>query len=78
MVTTVPTLAVCCVCKQVAEGVSPSSRWISMSAYLDRHHLQSVDVRLSHTYCPACYDGQARAWSLPRKSRTGRTARIVR
>ena len=35
-----------------------------MSAYLERHHLRLSDVRLSHTYCPVCYERQARAWSL--------------
>ena len=72
---TVPMLTVCCVCKRVAESVLPSSHWMSMSTYLDRHHLQSADVRLSHTYCPACYERQARAWSIPRKTRPIRTVR---
>ena len=71
-------LAMCCACKQVAEDAALSSEWTSMSAYLNLHHLQSVDVKLSHTYCPACYDRQASAWSLPRKNRPGRTVRTVR
>jgi hypothetical protein len=66
---TIPMLAVCCVCKQVAESGSPYLHWTSMSGYLSRHHLQTVDVQLSHTYCPACYERQARAWSIPRKIR---------
>ena len=73
-----PMLTVCCVCKQVAESVAPSSEWTPMSAYLDRHHLQSIDVRLSHTYCPACYERQALAWSVPQKPELGRTARTGR
>jgi hypothetical protein len=75
---TVQIVAMCCVCKQVAEGLTLSSHWTSMSAFLNRHHLQSVDVKLTHTYCPTCYKRQARAWSLPKKNRSGRTARIVR
>ena len=75
---TVPLLAMCCVCKRVAEEAPPSSHWTSMSTYLHRHHLQQGDVKLSHTYCPACYDRQARAWSLPGKDRSARAARIVR
>jgi len=74
---TIPMLAICCVCKQVAEG-SPSLDWTSMSTYLDRHHLQSADVILSHTYCPSCYERQARAWSLPTKGRARRTSALVR
>ena len=75
---TVPMLTVCCVCKQVAESGSPSLPWTSMSAYLNRHHLQTVDVQLSHTYCPACYERQAQAWSIPRKTRRTRSARVGR
>ena len=62
---TVPTLSACCVCKHVAEPVSSSTYWTPMSTYLERHHLSLSDVRLSHTYCPVCYERQARAWSLP-------------
>jgi hypothetical protein len=62
---TVPMLSVCCVCKHVAEPVSSSVNWTPMSTYLDRHHLNLFDVRVSHTYCPICYERQARAWSLP-------------
>jgi hypothetical protein len=62
---TVPLLSVCCVCKHVAEPVSSSMHWTPMSAYLERHHLSLIDVRLSHTYCPVCYERQARAWALP-------------
>jgi hypothetical protein len=75
---TLPMLVVCCVCKQVADEMSPSSGWTPMSSYLDQHHLQSADVRLSHTYCPVCYERQARAWSIPRKIRSSRTARLGR
>jgi hypothetical protein len=71
-------VAVCCACKQVAEDGTPSSNWISMSTFLNRHQLQSVDMKLSHTYCPACYERQARAWSLPKKTRPGRTGRLIR
>ena len=62
---TVPTLTVCCVCKHVAESLSPSNHWTPMSAYLEQHHLSLIDVRLSHTYCPLCYEQQAQAWALP-------------
>ena len=62
---TVPTLSVCCVCKHVTQAVSPSAHWTPMSAFLDRHDLRPTDVRLTHTYCPVCYERQAQAWSLP-------------
>jgi hypothetical protein len=70
-----PTLAVCCVCKHVADDADLVSPWGSMSAYLDRHHLQQMDVRLSHTYCPACYEAQARAWFLPPRHSSRRSDR---
>jgi hypothetical protein len=65
MTATVPILSVCCVCKHVADPISSSAHWTPMSAYLERHHLTLIEVRLSHTYCPVCYERQARAWSLP-------------
>jgi uncharacterized protein (UPF0212 family) len=65
MTATVPTLSACCVCKHVAEPVSSSIHWTPMATYLERHQLRLSDVRLSHTYCPVCYERQARAWSLP-------------
>ena len=61
---TVPTLTVCCVCKHVTPSGAISSPWIPMSTYLEQHDLRSVDVRLSHTYCPVCYEQQAEAWSI--------------
>jgi hypothetical protein len=64
---TIPTLAVCCVCKHVAPTGSPPSQWTPMSTFLEQHHLQPVDVRLSHTYCPVCHEQQAEAWSIPVK-----------
>ena len=57
----VPTLAVCCVCKHVTEESSPSSTWTPMSTFLEQHHLRANDVRVSHTYCPICYEEQAQA-----------------
>jgi hypothetical protein len=66
--TTIPILSVCCVCKHVTPSVSPSSHWTPMSAYLERNHLSLVDVRLSHTYCPVCYERQVEAWSVPQKN----------
>ena len=64
---TLPILTVCCVCKQVPQSVNPSSPWTAMSVYLERHHLKPAEVRLSHTYCPACYEKQATAWAFPQK-----------
>jgi hypothetical protein len=61
----VPVLSVCCVCKHVAPSDSPSSSWTPMTAFLERHQLRLIDVRLSHTYCPVCYARQAEAWSIP-------------
>ena len=72
---TVPMLSVCCVCKHVAEPVSSSIHWTPMSIYLERYHLTLIDVRLSHTYCPVCYERQARAWSLPVSKPSVRTTR---
>jgi hypothetical protein len=71
---TIPTLTVCCVCKHVvAQGASPPSHWMPMSTYLERHHLRPIDVRLSHTYCPVCYEQQAEAWSIAVKDGSERT-----
>ena len=69
----VPTLTVCCVCKHVTQNDSPSSPWMPMSTFLERNHLQPVDVRLSHTYCPVCYEEQANAWSIGVKDNPDRT-----
>jgi hypothetical protein len=44
-----------------------------MSAFLERHHLRPIDVRVSHTYCPVCYEQQAEAWSIDGKSGSERT-----
>jgi len=72
---TVPTLAVCCVCKQVPESDAPLSRWTPMPVYLEEHHLRPKDVRLSHTYCPACYELQVKAWALPPQAPRSRTTK---
>lgn len=64
---TVSTLSVCCVCKHVAEPSSSSHHWTPMSTYLERHKLNVVDVQFSHTYCPLCYEQQAKEWALPFK-----------
>ena len=75
---TVPTLAVCCVCKHVSQSGSPSSSWTPMSAFLERHHLRPIDVRVSHTYCPVCYEQQAEAWSIAGEDRSqGTTPRAA-
>jgi hypothetical protein len=55
---TVPTLSVCCVCKHVTRAVSPSAHWTPMSAFLERHQLRPIDVRLTHTYCPCATSGK--------------------
>jgi hypothetical protein len=70
---TLPTLAVCCVCKHVAQSGVPSSSWTPMSTFLERHRLQPIDVRLTHTYCPVCYEQQAEAWAIGGKGRGDRT-----
>jgi hypothetical protein len=44
-----------------------------MSTFLEEHHLRPVDVRLSHTYCPVCYEQQAEAWSIPVKDSPDQT-----
>jgi hypothetical protein len=61
----VPTLTVCCVCKHVAQGGSGS--WTPMATFLEQHHLRPIDVRVSHTYCPVCYEEQAEAWSISKR-----------
>jgi hypothetical protein len=61
-----PIIAMCCVCDQVAEdGSQPQSQWKTLDAYSRDHHMAALDYQLSHTYCPACYQDQARAWKLP-------------
>jgi hypothetical protein len=74
---TVPTLTVCCVCKHVSPSSSPLSQWMPMSAFLERHHLRSTDVRVTHTYCPVCYEQQAEAWSIPAKGSPEDTPRAA-
>ena len=74
---TVPTLTVCCVCKHVAPSASPLSQWMPMSSFLDQHHLRLSEVRLSHTYCPVCYEQQAEAWSIPAKDNSEHTPRAA-
>jgi hypothetical protein len=46
-----------------------------MSTFLEQHHLRTVDVRFSHTYCPVCYEQQAEAWLIPVKNSPGQTER---
>lgn len=70
---TVPTLAVCCVCKHVTQSGIPSSSWTPMSTFFERHHLKPIDVRLTHTYCPVCYEQQADAWAIGGKDGGDRT-----
>lgn len=65
---TITTLPICCQCKQVSDeriGASAEVGWTHLQTYLDRHHIDQGGVQLSHTYCPSCYDKQARAWFLP-------------
>ena len=62
------TLPICCMCKQVSEEeVGPPAQvdWTPLEIYLYRHHLGQDDVRLTHTYCPSCFEIQARAWRVP-------------
>lgn len=73
----VPTLTVCCVCKHVAPSSSAASQWMPMSAFLERHHLRPSEVRLTHTYCPICYEQQAEAWSIPAKDSPEHTPRAA-
>ena len=63
----VVTVPICCICKRVSDEEDDSSSpvWMKLQRYLDRHHIQQSDFQLSHTYCPACYSQQARAWHLP-------------
>lgn len=63
---TLVTLPICCMCKRVSSEESPASGtvWIKLQKYLDRHHLSHADYQLTHTYCPACFHRQARAWHL--------------
>ena len=72
-----PTLTVCCVCKHVAATGSPAAQWMPMASFLERHHLRPIDVRLSHTYCPVCYEQQATAWSIPTRKRSKPTPRAA-
>jgi hypothetical protein len=74
---TVPTLTVCCVCKHVTPAGSPPTQWMPMSTFLERHRLLPTDVRLSHTYCPVCYEQQAAAWAIPGKDSSEPTPRAA-
>ena len=70
---TVPTLD-CLLCLQTCRPDRlPPSQWMPMSTFLEQHHLRPVDVRLSHTYCPVCYEQQAEAWSIAPKAGSEQT-----
>jgi uncharacterized protein (UPF0212 family) len=61
-------LPICCVCGQVSDrraGASVEGEWTQLQTYLDRHHIDQTSIRLSHTYCPSCYQQQARVWRVP-------------
>jgi hypothetical protein len=63
---TLPILAMCCVCDQVAEdGSQPQGNWKTLSTYLLDHQIAPLEYQLSHTYCPSCYTNQALTWQLP-------------
>jgi hypothetical protein len=65
---TLPTVTICCVCKRVSDKTSGPEEWVKLKTFLDRHELLEIDVKLSHTYCPSCYDRQARAWLHPKSA----------
>ncbi len=74
-------LPMCCMCKQVAERAGSSEVWMKLKRYQDRHHLDEFEFELSHTYCPVCFNRQARAWHLPvsiPRSRPARRPRSLR
>jgi uncharacterized protein (UPF0212 family) len=48
-----------------------------MSTFLEKEHLRPVDVRLSHTYCPVCYEQQAEAWAVAPKAGSEQTPRAA-
>ena len=75
---TVPTLIVCCVCKHVAPDrlhALPMDR--RCRPFSKQQHLRPVDVRLSHTYCPVCYEQQAEAWAIAPKAGSEQTPRAA-
>lgn len=50
-------LPVCCVCGLVRDEVDLHSHrtlWITPKSYRKAHHIHSIDLLLTHTYCPAC------------------------
>ena len=57
-----PTVTICCMCKRVSDKSNGSEEWLNLKTFLDRHELLEMDLQLTHTYCPSCYDRQARAW----------------
>ena len=66
--TMTPTLPICCVCGQVSYERAGASvvevEWTQLKTYLDRHRIDQAGIRLTHTYCPSCYNTQAREWRL--------------
>lgn len=50
-------LPVCCVCGLVRDEVDLHAHrtlWITPKSYRKAHHIQVIDLLLTHTYCPAC------------------------
>lgn len=61
-------LPICCMCEQVSDrqaGASVEEEWTQLQTYLERHRIDQSVIRLSHTYCPSCYEKQARVWQVP-------------
>ncbi len=51
-------LPVCCVCGLVRDETDPLSHrtlWVTPGSYRKTHHLHSINIPFTHTYCPACF-----------------------
>lgn len=57
-------IPICCVCRQVRDDRQESDestravreQWVSLRFLLRLHRIAGNEYRLTHTYCPRCFD----------------------
>jgi hypothetical protein len=50
-------VVMCCLCEKVRDDVGSEpgeGMWQEFKIYMAKYMLRLADIRLSHTYCPAC------------------------
>lgn len=51
-------LPVCCVCGLIRDETDPLSHrtlWVTPGSYQKTHHILSIEIPFTHTYCPVCF-----------------------